>query len=144
MPRKVTGVDFRFIGDRELRRDLTRMAANVQKKLARKALRLSAKAIADGMKAAAPRDRGDLKASVRVRAMKRSRTRIGVLAMAGEKGTGRRGDAPWAFHVEYGTEHTPAQPFVRPTAAREEKPTLQRFSQGMRELVNEHIGRGRR
>jgi HK97 gp10 family phage protein len=87
--------------------------------LMRKALRNGGKILAKSAKGKAPKETGNLKKSIKVRAGKRSRKWISVIvSMGSELGAALEGkaNAAYAMQVEYGAPHRgqPARPVMRP------------------------------
>lgn len=96
-----------LIGERGMQRAFDRLEGKVQKRIVRTAQRTVLRRMLRTAKSLVPRAASELFRSLKVRATKRSRKRIGVQMMAG-------GDrAPHAFHVETGTKNSPANPFFR-------------------------------
>jgi len=71
-------IDISILGDKRLERQLARLAGNVQKKYMRQVLRKAAKDVKNAARKDAPVDTGGLRRGLKVRALKRSRNRIGV------------------------------------------------------------------
>lgn len=74
-------LDLKIFGDKALQRKMDGLAAKIQKQYMRKALRAGAKVIQAAYKAHAPVFTGKLKSGIKVRVVKRSRGRIGVMVM---------------------------------------------------------------
>ena len=74
----------RLSGAKELDRKLQRLPAKAEKKVWRQGLRAGAKVVQSAVKARSPRRSGRMASSVKVRAMKRSRNRIGILVQSGK------------------------------------------------------------
>jgi HK97 gp10 family phage protein len=96
-------------GDRELIRKFNRLADKEAKKVIRIAYRAAAKPIFNEVKRKCPVVSGKLKGTLKLRAMARSRVRIGMEIIAGSPA------APYIGHVELGTSHNPPNPFMRGT-----------------------------
>lgn len=127
-------------GDRELNRKLQTLKGPKQKKAVRKASRESLKPLASATSRAAPRRSGLLARSVKVRALKRSRKRVGARVTIGEgsfKGrtfyggfielgrkTGKRGSA----HRRQVEEND----FMRRTAKRKRQSVLADYRQRLK------------
>ncbi len=105
MEMKITGVA-------ELERKLLTLEPKLARKTLMGALRKGAKLFRARARELVPVDKGILKKSIRVRALKKRRFSHGVKVEAGGKGKG--GDASHAYMVEGGTTHAPAQPYMRP------------------------------
>lgn len=109
-------VDISVLGERELERKLAKLTAGVQRKIVRRALRDAAKPIRDAAKSRAPVKSGRLRRNIKVRSMRRSRVRLGVLVRTGTRDEmGIPSDSPWYYPaiIEYGYENVPANPFLR-------------------------------
>jgi HK97 gp10 family phage protein len=72
-------------GDRELNRMLRRLALKDGKKVVRAAARKAIKPVQLSAKQLAPKDSGQLRRAVKVRALPRSRRRVGVRVTIGER-----------------------------------------------------------
>jgi len=96
-------------GNRLLDIKLAGMHARIQKKLARRASRAAVKEIVlPEAKRLVPTDTGALEASLKVRAIKRTKTRIGHTVQT--VGLDKPRQAP---SIEFGTERMTADPFLR-------------------------------
>ena len=116
-------------GDRALDKTMATMEAKIQKKVARHAMRVAAKSIIlPAAKRRVPVLSGALKRSLKVKAMKRSRSRIGVAVEAGDGFF--KGEQYYSGMVEFGWKDdkrgrsAPAHPFLRP-AGYESEPQVQ-------------------
>lgn len=78
LPTSKSGIDISLFGDKQLKRNFDDLSTKLQKKYTRKALREGAKIVANTWKATVPVDTGDYRAGIKVRSMKRSRSRIGI------------------------------------------------------------------
>lgn len=97
-----------LLGEKSMRRAFERLEPTARKRVFRKAVRKGLKKMLQRAKAFVPKVSGDLLRSLKVRAIRRSRVRLGLQLVAG-------GDrAPHAFHVETGTRNRAASPFLRP------------------------------
>lgn len=103
-------------GLRELDRNLARLSDKMQKKLVRSAVRKAAKPVLDRAKELVPTDTGDLRRSLKIRALKRSRRRstIGVQVVTGVDFF--KGEQYYGGMIEFGTSKMNAKPFLRPAA----------------------------
>ena len=118
------GVDVTMIGDKEVIKLFKELPEKVQKKFARESMRKEAKRLVEKVKAASPvltgskyRKGGSLKKSWKVKALRRSRKRIGVYVESGPREKlGIAANAPGYYpaHVELGTRTRAAKPFLRP------------------------------
>jgi len=102
-------IDTSWIGDKAIARDLTNLEPKLKKRVLKKALREEAKETSKAAKALVPVDQGNLKKSIKVKALKRSRKRIGAQVVAGVNLNNAQ-----AIAVEYGTSKRKAQPYLRP------------------------------
>ena len=135
------GTGIALTGHKELDAKLRGMHGRFQKKLSRKATRAAAKEIVlPEAKAMAPIDTGALEKSLAVRAMKRSRTRIGHLVQTrdgffqGEQFYG-------AFH-EFGTRKMKADPFMRPAVYGNEQRIRAKYIAALQEAIREEEVKG--
>jgi len=111
------GVDISLIGDKELQRKFKTLVGKVQKKIARKAIRAGAKIVLADAKNRAPVLSGKLKKSLKVKAIKRSRSTIGVLVQTGTREKLNIPEGSKYYYpaaVEYGHGGVAAKPFLRP------------------------------
>lgn len=121
------GVDISLIGDKELQKAFKKLHPKLQKKAFKKAARVAAKIVKESAKGKVPVAEGDLKKSIKVKAMKRSRTQVGVRIVAGTREElGIPADSKWYYPaiVEYGYTRQdgvfiPPQSYLR--AARDAK-----------------------
>lgn len=113
-------------GDKEINRNLARFEANVQKKAIRKATRQAAKFVLADARAMAPRDTGLLESSLKVRAIRRTRTgKVGHSVQTGERTFG--GETFYGAFQELGTRYMQEDPFMRPALWSNEMPVKQEF-----------------
>lgn len=75
-------IDIRIFGDKKLTRKFTQFERKFQRDFVRKGLRAAGKVIEREWKAQTPVDTGHYKRGLKVRAMKRSRTRIGYMVIS--------------------------------------------------------------
>jgi HK97 gp10 family phage protein len=99
-------------GAKELEKKLLSFEPKIGRKIVRNALRKAAKIILIAAKANCPVVTGDLKKSLRVRAMKKKKHRYGV--MVATSAGWFKGKTFYGAFVEYGTSRMPAKPFMRP------------------------------
>lgn len=78
-------VNVKLLGDKKLDKKLKELESRTQKKVVRKAMRNTAKAVQKDVRSAAPVASGRLRKSIKVRASKRSRRRIGIEVRTGER-----------------------------------------------------------
>jgi len=136
-------VSMTVTGDAELNRKLAALKGVKQKQAVRKASRESLKPLAAATSRAAPRDSGLLARSVKVRALKRSRTRVGARVSVGDgkfKGqtfyggfvelgrkTGKRGSV--------GRRRVEPNDFIRRAARQKKQSVLADYKQRLRRLI---------
>jgi HK97 gp10 family phage protein len=123
-----------ILGAPELSKAFEALPDNLERKVLTKALREAGKVLLVAVKARAPRDRGLLASTMKLKAMKRSRRRVGVMVQTGTRaelgllattrisstGSGdtlrvRRGKETGYYpaHVELGTHKAAPNPFMR-------------------------------
>jgi HK97 gp10 family phage protein len=109
-------IDFVMTGHKEIVAALRELSAKMEKKVLSQALRDATKIYADAIKQEAPVLSGKLRRSVKVRAMKRKRGRVGYSARFNQTDGGKW----YANTIEYGSKHAgrsraiiPANPFMR-------------------------------
>lgn len=131
-------IDFKLKGFSRVTRAFNKLDGKLKKKHLRPALRAGAKVIKNAAQSLAPKDKGKLKSTMKIRALKRSRKNFGVFIRTGtatELGipnTPGRGYYP--FTVEYGTDTQPAKPYMRPA--------LMNNDERARKAVADRIWRG--
>ena len=106
----------------ELDRKLKLLAANMANKITRGALRTAGKQLLEKTKAAAPVDTGRLRKGLKLKALKRSRTRSGVMIQTPSRealGIKPGDKSYYPAAVEFGTDKKAANPFMRGTAQKE-------------------------
>lgn len=111
------GLDISVLGSTELERQFKKLASSEQRKVARRALRKAARPIQAAAKSLAPKDLGNMARTIKIRAVRRSRKHVGVIVRTGTRDDlGISDDNKWYYpaHVELGTQHLPARPFMRP------------------------------
>ena len=91
-------------GFRKIDKILTRYEKSLQRKWLRKATRESVKHVRAEAELDAPVDSGDLSESLKVRAIKRTRTKIGHQVQTSEDNTVFSGDQYYGQFVEFGTK----------------------------------------
>ena len=136
----------KFEGGRELERQLERLKVGTGKGAARRALRKSAKPMADMMIAAAPRDTNRLAESITITSKLSSRQaavnrqmfpdmRNAVVLHVGP------GTHPQAITQEFGTSFHPPQPFVRPAWDADHKALLDRLKVDLWDEITKTVNR---
>lgn len=136
-------VDIRLLGAPELQAQFKLLPLKVQKKLLRQGMRKAGKLLRDEAQRLVPVDRGDLKKSIKVRALLRGRGSFGVRIMTGtrsELGIDPDATGYYPASVEFGSRTQPAQPYLRAAAdaKREEVFSIMRESvrAGIREAIS--------
>lgn len=106
-------MDIKLDGFRQFRRTLDRLEKKTGRKVVRRSLRVGAKIIHAEAKALVPVDEGEIKRSLKVRAAKTARRSksFGIAVMTDAKDFD---DSAHHGAVEFGTEDTEAQPYMRP------------------------------
>jgi HK97 gp10 family phage protein len=124
-------------GDEALDKLLAGLPAKLQKKLSRQATRKAAKDIVlPEAKARVPEDTGDLADSLKVQAIKRSRSKIGH--MVATKDGFYKGDQFYGGLVEFGTKERQHKfAFLRPAIYDNEAQIKDLYVKDVRELINE-------
>ena len=108
--------DFHIEGAKELDAALKRLGLDMERKIAKSAVRAGATVIAKEAKNNVPVESGTLRNSIRV--VTRSK-RVGdavasVVTRSGKKWRSKNMDAWYAPLIEFGTKNRPATPFLRP------------------------------
>lgn len=127
-------ISVRVEGMEEILRDLRKAQADVQQE-AREVLKEQAKIIRDDARSRCPEDTGTLKKSVRLSV---SRKGLNASVSAGGKVQGK--DAYYAQFVEFGTKHSPAQPFLYPAGRAHEKETEEKLVKVLTDAVRKGAG----
>lgn len=137
-------------GDKRLDRAFAQLERKTQKQLLRPIVRAAAKQIADSAKQYAPKDKGALVRGIKVRAAKRSRTTahlvqnvVTILPSITDPDYTEGLDTFYPNAVELGTEHAPAQPFLRPALASKGPPARDEALRKIRSAIYQ-IGRSAR
>ncbi len=120
-------------GTKELMADLRKAKVDVQND-ARRVLREMADKIADDARGRVPVDTGLLKNSIKLSVSKRQ---LEASVSAGGKVRGK--DAYYAQFVEFGTKHSPAQPFLYPSGRAHEQETEERLTAVMYEALRRGV-----
>lgn len=113
--------DISILGAPELSKALAELPANLERKILTKALRQAGKFYQTLAQARAPRDRGKLATTMRVRALKRRKGRVGVLIATGTRaqlGIDPKQRGYYPAHTEFGHRdragvHHAADPYMR-------------------------------
>lgn len=113
--------DISILGAPELSKALADLPANLERKVLTKALRQAGKFYQTLAAARAPRDRGKLATTFKVRALKRRKGRVGVMIQTGTRaqlGIAPQNKGYYPAHVEFGHRdvagvHHAADPYMR-------------------------------
>lgn len=116
MPRVSAKIDRKLF--KKLERRLGAAPKKLKTKLLKKAVRDAARPVLDDAKRFVPTDTGRLKKSIKLRALKRSRTRtragiIGVRIVTSKSDNVFAGSTYYGGMVEFGTDRMPARSFMR-------------------------------
>ena len=104
---------FEVIGLNLIERKLKNMEPKLAKKIVRSSLRKAAKPVLQAAKANCPYLSGDLKKSLKVRALKKRKHSYAVGVSSSNKKHWYKGDQFYAAFIEFGTNKMPARPFLR-------------------------------
>lgn len=132
-------IDLKLLGDKALQRNIDKLTNAVQKKIVRKALRAEGKLLLADIKArilsirVTGRHTDPLARLTKLRAIKRSRNRIGVQIVTPTRDElGIPSDAGyWPAHMELGTATNSATSFLRIVANAGKEVRLARIAKGM-------------
>lgn len=135
-------VDISVLGDRALERQLEALTRRLQRKLTRQALKPAMRIVERRSKQLVPVKTGLLKKNIKVRPMKRSRSRMGYLVTSGgmtRKGkmTDFTGAAYYGGFVEFGTVKMKGRSFLKRAAEQEEANVYRRFERKLKVLLSE-------
>lgn len=138
------GVSLSLDGEKKLRRKLERLPAKVQTVIERKGLRAASSPMVKEMKRRVPVDEKVLKRSIG----RRFRTRRGVpMVIIGPRRNRRtvittedgatvvRWPTKYAHLIEFGTRHSPAQPFMRPAFEATKSQAIKLLADKIREEI---------
>lgn len=130
--------DISLLGDRELQQQFRALPLAVQRKLLRQSFREALRPVLTAARAAAPRLTGRLARTLRLRALKRRRGRLGMMVISGTRESlGIPASHPWYYpaHVELGTSRMPAQPYLRPAFDTQRESMVQTLARGIEEAM---------
>ncbi len=132
-------IDFKLLGIKELEAKFRKLPLRLQKKILRPSLRAGGKSVQQAVKAAVPKDTGRLRRGIQLKAMKRSRSRMGVfVSTKGREFFGIDADSKWYYPaiIEYGyVRHGityPARSYLRSTVERLRPTVLKRLGADIR------------
>ena len=117
-------------GDKRLNKKLAKLAGKDARKVIRKAVRPALKVVQKQAKKEAPRDTGALRRAIRVRAIKRSRTRVGASVVLGAPFF--TGDTFYGSFLEFGTNRIKARGFMKAAAEKKKRQALAIYKRGIR------------
>lgn len=106
-------INVTVIGAAELEKKLMSFEPKLARKVIRKALREAAKPVLAAAKANVPVDEGDLKKSLKVKALKKRKKGTYTIQVATSDGW-FKGDQFYGAFLEFGTSKMAARPFIRP------------------------------
>lgn len=120
-------------GDKEVDRKLRALEPRIRKKVQRDAIKRAAKnIIVPAAKALAPEDTGELAASIKAKANRRSRSSVGyTIATTNYNDQGKF----YGGFPEFGTKHQEASPFLRPAGYGNEDRIRQEVISDIREQL---------
>ncbi len=135
----IASIDFKAFGIKELEAKFRKLPLRMQNKILRPSMRAGAKLVHQAAKSAVPKDTGLLRRSIILKAMKRSRTRIGfVVRTKGREHFGIDDKGKWyrPAIIEYGyVRHGityPARSYLRATVERLRPTVLRRIGADIR------------
>lgn len=125
-------------GGAELNAALSRFGKDVERKIAKTAVRAGASVIAKEAKLNAPVGRtGTLKRSIKVvaRSKRTGDAVASVVTRSGRKWTARNMNAWYAGKVEFGSKGIPARPFLRPALDTKGPEAIQAMSEKVQQRI---------
>lgn len=140
-------VDISLVGDEQVAAALGKLPGKVQKKLVRKAMRPPGKVILQKVKAATPVRHGVLRKSLKLRALKRSRFRMGMMIplptrdALGISATARSyypTALEYGWKDRYGHQH-PARSYIRGPVNANQAWYVRQVGRGTGKLVDEEM-----
>lgn len=135
-------IDLTFLGDKQLEKKLHGLETKIEKKALRHAMRRAGKIVLATAKTLAPRRSGRMADTLKVRSAKKSNANSGQVGVVVQTGTrdqlGIPEDAKYYYPagVEYGTSHSPAQPFLRPALDQNREEALEIIKQDLHEFFD--------
>ena len=128
---------FQIQGAKELEQALKRLGPDLERKVAKSAVRAGATVIAKEARLNVPVESGTLRNSIRV--VTRSK-RVGdavasVVTRSGKKWRSKNMDAWYAPLVEFGTKNRPATPFMRPALDTKGGEAIKRMSEVIQKRI---------
>lgn len=110
-------INIELLGEPELQAKLDALEFKVQRKVIRKAIRAGGRSVLEAARANVPIDTGALKAGLKLRAIKRTRTGFGVYIRTptrAELAIDENDPGYYPAVLEYGADGHRPQPFLRP------------------------------
>lgn len=134
--------DISLLGDKVLAYQFKQLPIVIQRKLLRQSFRAALRPVLAMARSLAPQMTGAMARTLRLRAMKRRRGRLGMLIMAAPRAVlGIAADAKgyYPVHVEIGAKKrgVPAQPFLRPAFDAQREIMVQTLARGIEEAMRE-------
>lgn len=128
-------------GSDELNRKLARLKSKDAKKAIRKASRAALRPVLEAVKAKAPKRSGKLRRSLKIRALPRSRSRVGARVTTGGKARQFAGETFYGGFQEYGwksgNRKNPGKRFMKQSASAKKQRALSIYASETRRWVNE-------
>lgn len=119
---------FQLVGLEELKNDLTEVAPRVAVNILRGLMYDIGKKLRDALRSSVAVNTGKLRRSISLKRSRMKGNEIGAEVYT-KQGKGVTNDG-WYWHfVEYGTVHSPAQPFIRPAIESLERMTKEEMSE---------------
>jgi HK97 gp10 family phage protein len=146
LTRGAGAVNISLLGDKELQSRLDGLEPAVAKKIVRKAIRVIGNDIRNDARALAPVKTGALRRSIKVRAIRRSRGRMGVIVRTGtreELGIENDDKGYYPAVQEYGSETVPARPYLRPALDHNQEKGVRKMARLIGELIETEAERRR-
>ena len=129
-------------GDKRLNRKLQRLKATDAKKAVRESARIALKDIAFAARQNAPVDSGKLQRSIKVRSLKRSRSKVGARVTTGTQTTDFSGETYYGAFLEYGTEKQEALGYMKSAADNNKQHALRVYRRELKKRIESAAKRG--
>lgn len=135
----MSSFNFKIEGGKELDTALKQLGRDLEKKVAKSAVRAGATVIAKEARLHVPVESGTLKNSIRVvtRSKRTGDAVASVVTRSGKKYRSKNMDAWYAPLVEFGTKNMPAKPFLRPALDSKGGDAIKRMS----EIIQKRIAK---
>jgi HK97 gp10 family phage protein len=129
-------------GDKTINRRLAKLTGPEAKNIIRKSARPALKPILAAARANAPTDKGLLRKSVKIRAMKRSRSRVGATVSSGSKTSAYAGKAWYGGPIEYGYtrrdgREMPAVRFMKRAVDAKREQSIRIYRESIRKMIRD-------